>query len=334
MQRLTLIFSDLYVPEEAVREMAPRTTLDLPNLDWLLRFAARADVVGDWRRWLCAQLGLGALAELPPASLVARRAGIADGVPAWLATPVRLGARLDHVRLLDRGLLHLDAEESASWCAEFAQTFGPGIALHPGNARSLVLTGVEGPDVLTCDPARLLDMDIIASLPDGRAAGELRRLGAEIDMWLHSSRLNDTRERSGRPRISSLWLWGGGRAAPMHSAASRAAPVAVHGQDTWLGALAEVCGQATLQPARDFAAVTHAAHAVVEFAPMSGTPEEALPALDARWLAPARAALSRGELSVLEVVANDRCFRVHARPAWRWWRARRRWFEHLGSAKA
>ena len=39
MRRLTLILSDLYLPEEAQRGMTVPTTRHLPNLEWLLRFA-------------------------------------------------------------------------------------------------------------------------------------------------------------------------------------------------------------------------------------------------------------------------------------------------------
>jgi hypothetical protein len=44
MRRLTLILSDLYLPEEAERGMAVPTTRHLPNLEWLLRFASRPSV--------------------------------------------------------------------------------------------------------------------------------------------------------------------------------------------------------------------------------------------------------------------------------------------------
>lgn len=334
MQRLTLIFSDLFVPEEAARERALQAPLDLPNLDWLLRYAAERRPVGDWRRWLCEELGQSALAGLPPAHLVAHRAGHSLDAGTWLATPLRLEARLDHVRLVDRGLLRIEDDERDAWCAEFARHFGPTVALHPGNARCFILTGVNGAEVRTQDPARLLDMDIGASLPAGKGAGELRRLGAEIDMWLHSSALNEARERNRRPRISSLWLWGGGAASASMPTTALSADVALQGQDPWLAALAEAGGREVTRGATDFASAGNAAHVVAEFAPMSGAPDETLPRIDAHWLAPARAALSRGELHLLEIVANDRCFRIRARPAWRVWRRPRRWFEYIGNAKA
>ena len=50
MRRLTLILSDLYLPDEAARGMAVPTTRHLPNLEWLLRFADSPEPIGDWRR--------------------------------------------------------------------------------------------------------------------------------------------------------------------------------------------------------------------------------------------------------------------------------------------
>jgi hypothetical protein len=38
----------------------------------------------------------------------------------------------------------------------------------------------------------------------------LRRLGAEIEMWLHDHPINDARRRRGELPVTSLWLWGAG----------------------------------------------------------------------------------------------------------------------------
>ena len=62
---------------------------------------------------------------------------------------------------------------------------------------------------------------------------------------------------------------------------------------------------------------------------MSG-PRESLERIEANWFAPARAALSEWPLGALDIVANDRWFRIGARAGWRRWRARRDWLESLG----
>jgi len=48
MRRLTLILSDLYLPEETHRGIAVPSTRDLPNLEWLLRFADSPDFLSPW----------------------------------------------------------------------------------------------------------------------------------------------------------------------------------------------------------------------------------------------------------------------------------------------
>jgi len=137
MRRLTLILSDLYLPEEA--DGAVEVAAPLPNLSWLLRFARAAERVDDWRRWLLRQLDLPDLADVAVADIAAR-AFLDPGRDAatWLATPVRLSARLDHVRLETRGLLRLEADEAAAFCAEFATQFAPHFQLHAAGERNFL----------------------------------------------------------------------------------------------------------------------------------------------------------------------------------------------------
>src|SRR5688572_4066121 len=140
MQRLTLILSDLYLPEEGVSGGFPRTD-ELPALSALLRFADGPERIGDWRRWLLSRVG-GQLAEIPLAAICGHGKLTRPALDtAWLATPVALEARLDHVRMVDRGLLHLDDDERAAWCTEFNRVFGPTYSLHDGGERAFILSG-------------------------------------------------------------------------------------------------------------------------------------------------------------------------------------------------
>jgi len=324
MRRLTLILSDLYLPEESVRAELPRTQ-ELPELSWLLSRAQEPERIGDWRSWLLREIG-GPRAQVPLASLCASaRLGGGTIENAWLATPVALEARLDHVRMKDRGLLYINEDERRAWCAEFNAVFGPQYSLHDGGERAFILTGPL-PAARTVDPARLLGDEIGPALP-GAEAPALRRLWAEIEMWLHGSALNEARERARQPRVSSLWLWGRNAAAP--SPGMEAADIELHGGDPLLLAL----GGTPSLPARaapmGFAQVAKRAHEVAEFAVLTGYPHESLAELDPNWFAAARHALADGALSQLEIVANDRRFRITRRARWRFWRARRGWLENL-----
>lgn len=334
MRRLTLILSDLYLPEEAGRDAAFPAALALPHLDWLLRFA-QARRIADWRRWLAADLGRADLAKLSDATLAAHAMPDSTrGDSVWLATPVRLEARLDHVRLLERGLPRLALPERVEWCEEFARAFAP-YALHDAGPRGFLLTGIAPAQIVTVDPARLLDADIGRALPSGVAARELRRLGAEIEMWMHAAPINLARERAGQPRLSSLWLWGGGlntdapRAAAPPPAAS--SPLGFHGDDPAFAGIAHAMSGAppAAAPAGFDAMPELPDRLIVELTPMNGATDESLSALDVNWFAPARAALSNGTLPALDIVANDRCFRIVARSGWRFWRRRISWLARL-----
>jgi hypothetical protein len=319
MERLTLILSDLYLPQEAsgVTVAAP---LVLPGLSSLLRVAS-AEGLTNWRHWLASELGSPGLAEVPVAQVAGHAIVPAnEAASAWLATPVHLSARLDHVRLVDRGLLTLTAQERVALCDEFGRQFGPEYRLRAAG-RQLMLTGISPSSAPTVDPARMLDADVAPALSRGRDADELRRLGAEIEMWLHASAFD----------ISALWLWGGGPVTPVPAPTRGAGAVSLRGGDSFLAGLAHFANVGTPLAAPDgFAALdSREAHQVVELAPMSGSPQESLPRLDEHWFVPAREALISGALSSLDVVANDTCFRITSRMRWRVWRPRRSWLENV-----
>jgi len=336
MQRLTLILSDLYLPAEPQAEGAFPQTDELPALSWLLSRANHPEQVGDWRRWLLWQVG-GQLVEIPLAAIcAAETVGGAAVEAAWLATPVSLEARLDHARMSGRGLLHLDTDERAAWCAEFGRTFGPQYSLHDCGERAFILGGLKGSTNMA-DPARLLGNEIGPSLP-GADAPELRRLWAEIEMWLHGSPLNEARARAGKGRISALWLWGR-NADPQGSRGADERDLELYGGDPLIGALGRMRQGRPQGVPKALAQVEGSrAHVVAEFAAVSGHPQESLSALDAAWFAAARQALEQGTLSTLDIVVNDHRFRITPRARWKFWRRRRGWLENLAapprSAKA
>jgi hypothetical protein len=163
---------------------------------------------------------------------------------------------------------------------------------------------------------------------------ELARTATEIEFWLHAATLNAARERARRPRISSLWLWGGGvpdlAAAAAKPRTAGQAP-RIFGEDPFLAGLARTLGQTTPSAPADFDALSpDAGDTVVELMPMSGTQDEALANLDARWFAPARAALASGELDLVELLANDRYWRIARGAGRRFWRRGHNWLASLG----
>lgn len=336
MRRLTLILSDLYLRDDEARELSPEASDAMPHFEWLLRFAASRISIADWRGWLAADLGY-APSDLRPLAPFAARGQVAAR-DAWLATPVHLAARLDHVRLEARGVMSLSRDERCAWCEAFARTFAPQYALHDDGVGGFFLSGLapNAEQAVTHDPARWLGTDIGASVPRGPEADELRRLGAEIEMWLHGGTLNAGRMRSGLPPVTSLWLWGGGAMrAPRHTPHVAAD---FYGAEPFLAALArdaEVQLRASPRTAWEVQGFEPAAERViVVLAPLSGEPRRSLGELDRDWMGFARGSIEGGDVSAVDVVANDVVWHIAARPwvgfqPWWFWRKRRGWVEHL-----
>jgi len=335
MRQLTLILSDLYLPDDVGEAEARRSlssTIELPAFDELLRLSNAPALVSDWRRWLLAAT-IPPMGDWPIAPLCAYgRVESASLASTWLATPVALEARLDHVRLIDRGLLRLSAAERSSCREEFAHVFGPQYRLHDAGESGFLLSGLAPANATTRDPARLIGADIGPALPAGEA-GDLRRLWTEIEMWLHGAKLNAARERARLPRVSALWLWGGGAVRePMVMPPPNLA-VAYSGSDFLIAALGELTGHGQRAAPASFPDLdTDSTHAVVEFAALTGTIHESLEVLDTQWFAPVTAALKSGEIERLDVVANDLHFRLGKRSHLRFWHRRRKWLARLAAA--
>lgn len=333
MRRLTLILSDLYLPPEvdAPLPSIPR----LENLEWLLRFARPSQSLLSWRTEICGYAGRPELSRFPPAE-VAARGTVAEPLAAtsWLAVPVHYEARLDHVRLTPAGLPRLSSEERAAWCSDFRRAFGPELALHDAGTRGFLLTGLAPLHAQTRDPAQLLGADIAPGLPRGPDASTLRRLGAEIEMWMHGSPRNREREQRRLPAISSLWLWGGDPAPPSRPGSSDTpGSIAIAGEDSFLAGFSRHATGKDLLPVPEaldhFVPTTD--YRVIELAPMTN-PAHALARLDSLWFGPARVALTQGALDRIDILANERGFHVTRQDRLAFWRRRRPWFEAIGRA--
>ncbi len=126
----------------------------------------------------------------------------------WLATPVHCFAGLDSVQLHPAGLLELPPQTQAALAAEFSAVFADTPwRLHATGKRELLLSGVTLAASAE-DPAVSIGADLRQGLPRGADAATLRRLGVEIEMWLHEHRINRERQARGELPVSGLWLWG------------------------------------------------------------------------------------------------------------------------------
>jgi hypothetical protein len=181
-------------------------------------------------------------------------------------------------------------------------------------------------------------MSLEEAVPEGPDATRLRRLIAEVEMWLHGHAVNAAREHHREPHISSLWPWGGGPlcelglgARAVHSGessepgiappesstrvSSGSTEVAVFGPDAYLNGLAVVIGASVHELPQELAPVFGYSSAArvcvrIEIGSMlqqspAWTVLDAFAQIDQRFIAPAMQALHAGSLSRLDLLAND-----------------------------
>lgn len=333
MPRLILVLRDLYPTrlDAATLAALPR----LPVLErWLAQGEARA-APGGWRESLWRECGDASQPAVPPASIAgAAVAGVPLDQPLWLATPVHLMAGLDTVRMHPAGLLELDSSEQAALAADFGRVFaGSGQSLHATGRRELLLAGGAANllgSVVSHDPARWLGTDPRSGFPAGDGAPALRRLGAEMEMWLHDHPVNRARAERGLLQANALWLWGGGAPALTGSTASAASQAMAWADDLFVDGLARLRGAAMAAGAQRWPAAAGDLVAVCE---LGARPDaQSLLALERDWLAPAFNHWRGGAVHSASLLAGDRAVTLQG-PRWRGivrrMRRSRPWWETL-----
>lgn len=323
----------------------------LPALELLLARAHCQPLAAGWREWVAARLG--APAQCPPAE-VAALAFAAQLLPPdagaahahhWFATPLHFFAGIDSVHLHPQGVLRLADAEQRRLAEEFARVFaGSPWSLSALGERELLLTG---PPLYAsaADPFELLGRAPDACLARGPDANALRRLGSEIELWLHEHPLNLERVRRGELPVTGLWLWGGAEQpereriplAPGASAgaspASRPMPL-LYGRDTFTEACARLRSQSTLPLPASWRAEPALARSRAERIVLLSLRLEqgliaALLELERQWLAPALAAVQKHAISTLLVLLAGRSYRLTWHHCIRVWRPRAPWWEEL-----
>ena len=292
---------------------APIEPLRSALLEQLLARADAAKPVSDWRadafRIIAPQAVF--VPAIAAAALCAD-GGAADAAWACLATPVHYVAEMTSVRLSEDGILSMKPAAAAALAADFNRVWnGSGVRLLAGKSSSLYCIFDQLLNVTTRDPQDVLDRHIEEYLPAGADAPRLRQLMSELEMWLFEHGENGARAAAGLPRVSGLWLWGGG--APLASLPRVQGWAA--GDDVYFSALS-----AQRSETSDSGVIVAAA------TPGSDEWHD----IESRWLKPAAAQLRAGRLSRLEISAGDRCFSLTARAIRRFWRRSKPWWESFG----
>jgi hypothetical protein len=330
---LVFILSDFFsaAPQDAGAAL-PR----LPLLETVLARARVTTLAPDWRRWLALRSGSDPGRTLTPSATVAAAWPAHPGEAprpgqVWLATPVHYFAGLDSVHVHPAGLLRLDSAEQQRLVDDFAQVFaGSPWQLRTLGQRELLLSGPEI-EASGADPAHFAGSDPTPGLPRGEGAGTLRRLGAEMEMWLYEHPLNLERAGRGELPVTTLWFWGAGAlvAAPPARAVAGAR---LFGSDTYAEALWRLQGGATDALPAAFDPAVLAAHADSVFIYPLLQPQgltAALLQLEQRWLPGALRAVRQRRASVLHVLIGPRAYTLRWLDLLRLWRSPRPWWETL-----
>ena len=340
--RLILVLPDLY-PMRLARE-SQATLPRLPALErWLARGVTERDA-GDWRGWLQRHFAVGDARALPLASIAGVAvAGVPTDRPLWLATPVHFVAGLDTLRVHPAGLLTLSNDEQQDLARDFARVFaGSDWSLHATGRRELIIAGGASGGVSCSNPAQWLGTDPAAGLPRGEGAAPLRRLGAELEMWLYEHPINQARTGRAALNASALWLWGGG-AQVAAAQASVTDEWSAWADDLFVDGLTTLTGAAmnprSLQwiSSRQWNSASRASGDTLVVGELGNDlSAEALAALDRDWISPALEQWRRGAFGGVydraTLLVGTRAVtltRATLRAVWRRLRRPQPWWETL-----
>ncbi len=325
---LHLVVPGLLWPKDSIADVT--RGLELPALHALLGRGRRERRPAlPFERWLCEAFGVQAeeLQELPIGALRLLGEGRDPGKDAWLcADPVHL--RFSRNTLVVGGAAELELAEHeaeqlvAALNAHLAE-FGEFIAPHP---QRWYLRAKRAPRIATHALSAVTGRTLEPFLPQGEDARDWRRLINEAQVLLHNHPVNAAREAEGRATANSLWPWGAG----ILPDAARAPAPHVHADQPLALGLAKLAGvpaaplparfeNAVLQGLTFLENLSEAAQSLDAATWRSGLTE-----LEARWFAPALAALKARRIHGLRLTAlgDDATVDItlDAGDLWQFWR--------------
>jgi hypothetical protein len=234
---------------------------------------------------------------------------------------------IDSVRI-DHAIEDLSAPETAALTQALNKFFAPdGLRFVASEGSRWYVECVAPQRIATTPLWRAIGGSMLVQLPTGADAPAWRARLNEVQMLLHAHPVNAAREENGRPRVASLWWWGGGP----WPAIGPATVDAVVGGPRWVVA-ACAAGRIDFQPRRSGAASilqTGLGRTLLilddDWEQSAMTPEPIV-RWDREWFGALRAALDAGRLEQATLLFpwGEGALRVElARPRRSGWR---RWF--------
>jgi hypothetical protein len=335
-RQLSVVIPGLFGPAQIKQLPAAWQDLSLPGLEGLLARARRGSAEGrglEQTLFALFQVAPGRDGDLPVAAVTRQWESQDAGGYWWLrADPVHLRADRDRIVMLGNTILDISAEECQHIALELNHHFaGEDWQLAAANARRWYLRLDQAPRIGTVALPDVVGQDILHAMPHGPAEAQWRSVMNEVQMVLHSSRINQEREARGALPINSLWFWGGGRLP---------CPVPVSWSQLWgndalsqgLAALLRVACASLPPDATEWLQddtpgehllVLDALREKIQFDDVEAW-REFLQSLHDAWLEPLFAALKQGRVAALHLYpADGTVFHVTAGDARRWWVRRR-----------
>jgi hypothetical protein len=293
--RLTLAIPHLLVLDSATLNAAPA----LARVAGLAE-APNVEINGIDRALLTATH---ARANTPMAPLAALGAGFDPGARYVLrADPLALVAGRDDVLLRGR-IDDLTRDDADALIAMLNDHFrDDGLVFHAPRPDAWFVTTADE-QRLDTTPLPAVHGATYPHQPRGEDAKKWRQWQSEIQMLLHGHPVNAVRESSGQPLVTGVWIWGGGRVADTPSQWDETSFAAPGPAGDVLRGLATRAGTPCLPPPHDYAALPTTEAAVVMLPPL--TAADGFEKLARDWLEPTVAALGRGTLASLRLLADD-----------------------------
>ncbi len=306
---------------------------ELPSLTRMLARARRLPDAADWRAGVQTALLGGEGGPLAPAALAAcALPELPADAALCFVTPLHVVAGMTRVHLPPGGILELDAREREAWRETFNAEFGDAdLQLHAAGSGWLMNAScAHAAD--DAAPEALLGAALERSPARGEAARALRRLGAEVEMWLAAHPLNDARAARQVPAVNSFWFWGGARRQSLAPFAH--APRAVSSNtdaDPWLAGLANHCPARLHADAVDLHQAMQQGAELIVLQPSALPPWEHWSRLEAQWFTPASQALRAGALKSLRLQIGRSAWQLPDASPLRWLRRSRPWWQAVSA---
>ncbi|MEO8316076.1 MAG: hypothetical protein ABI645_14935 [Pseudomonadota bacterium] len=303
----------------------------LPVLTDMLHGARRLSDAPDWRSGVLAALDMPNAASQNAAMIAARSIpALQPGSGICLALPVHAVAGMSRMFLGTARTFVVDPDEREALRLAFNAEFGtPEVQMHAAGCGWL-LGAPFAAAANDGSPESLLGVALAREPAVSEGGRSLRRLGAEVEMWLAGLPFNAARERRGEPVINSIWFWSGATAVTLPAPGRMPCALFTNTEpDAWITGLASHCGL-PLRQAHSWQEVRDTPGAfVILQPPLPGDAMPQMPEWESAWLEPARRDLASRRLQALRLQIGRSAWQLPAPRLSRWLQRRRPWWQRV-----